>query len=48
MIGDHITHRDEPILKYLLDLASEPLEDDATGFKLVFKVILNFWYIYYL
>lgn len=40
MIGENVTKRDEPILKYLLDISQEPIEDNKPGFKLVFKVIL--------
>lgn len=38
MVGDHVTRRDEPILKYLMDIRSENLEEGAAGFKLVFQV----------
>lgn len=41
MVSEHVTRRDEPILKYLLDLRTEQLADNAAGFKLVFKFAPN-------
>lgn len=41
MVGDHVTKRDEPILRYLMDIRSENLEEGAAGFKLVFQVGLS-------
>ncbi|GMH37850.1 hypothetical protein BSKO_05734 [Bryopsis sp. KO-2023] len=41
MVSEHVTRRDEPILKYLLDLRTENLEDNVPGFRLVFKFAPN-------
>eukprot|EP00210_Caulerpa_lentillifera_P000124 g119.t1 len=41
MVGENISKRDEPILKYLLDIRNEPIEDNKPGFKLVFKFAKN-------
>lgn len=38
MVGENISKRDEPILKYLLDIRHELIEDNKPGFKLIFKV----------
>lgn len=40
LVGGNVSKRDEPILKYLLDISHEPLENGKPGFKLVFKVQL--------
>ena len=39
LVGGNVTKRDEPILKYLLDISHGPLDDGKPGFKLVFKVM---------
>lgn len=41
MVGDHVTRRDEPILKYLMDIRNENLEDGAAGFKIIFEFAPN-------
>ena len=41
LVGGNVSKRDEPILKYLLDVSHEPLEHGKPGFKLVFKVVIN-------
>ena len=38
LVGGNVSRRDEPILKYLLDISHAPLDDGKPGFKLVFKV----------
>ncbi|CAD7702623.1 unnamed protein product [Ostreobium quekettii] len=42
-VWDHVTRRDEPILKYLVDLSSAPIEGegDKAGFKIVFQFAPN-------
>lgn len=44
MLGEHVTRRDEPVLKYLQDVRCDPFEGDGpdkSGFKLVFEFAPN-------
>lgn len=38
-VRDHVNKRDEAVLKYLMDVRAENLEDGKKGFRLVFR----FW-----
>lgn len=43
MVGDHVTKRDQPVLKYLQDVRCDPIEaaDNKSGFKLTFQFAPN-------
>lgn len=43
MVGEYVTKRDEPVLKYLQDVTCDPIDagEDKTGFKIIFQFAPN-------